>query len=143
MVARSVRPTLADVLVRQGVARETVEQTLRRLGGASLALGSTLVSEGALSEEQLAKALAAQYGLPYDPLTDFRVDQRFYDSISVKLMQRHPFVPISERAGVLTKLSTAFSRDQDKKVYVQHRMVEHAATDVAKAGARDLAPLRL
>jgi len=30
------------------------------------------------------------------------VDQQFYESISVKLMQRHPFVPMWERAGVLT-----------------------------------------
>ena len=29
--------------------------------------------------------------------------------------------------GVLTRLSTAFSRDQEKKVYVQHRMLENAA----------------
>lgn len=102
-MARSVaRPTLLEVLVRHGLAREPIEQVLRRLGGVSLALGQTLVSEGVLSEEQLARALAEQYGLPYDPLTDFRVDQQFYDSISVKLMQRHPFVPVGERAGVLT-----------------------------------------
>ncbi|MEK7301182.1 MAG: pilus assembly protein PilB, partial [Nitrospirota bacterium] len=68
------RPTLLEVLVRHGLAREPIEQALRRLGGVSLALGQTLVSEGVLSEEQLAKALAEQYGLPYDPLTDFRVD---------------------------------------------------------------------
>jgi len=103
VVARSVaRPTLLEVLVRHGLAREPIEQALRRLGGVSLALGQTLVSEGVLSEEQLAKALAEQYGLPYDPLTDFRVDQQFYESISVKLMQRHPFVPMGEGAGVLT-----------------------------------------
>ncbi len=29
--------------------------------------------------------------------------------------------------GVLTRLDTAFSRDQDEKIYVQHRMLEHAA----------------
>lgn len=102
-MARSVaRPTLLEVLVRHGLAREPIEQALRRLGGVSLALGQTLVSEGVLSEEQLAKALSEQYGLPYDPLTDFRVDQQFYESVSVKLMQRHPFVPMGERAGVLT-----------------------------------------
>ncbi|MEO7959999.1 MAG: sulfite reductase, partial [Ginsengibacter sp.] len=27
--------------------------------------------------------------------------------------------------GVLTKVSTAFSRDQPEKIYVQHRMMEH------------------
>ncbi len=103
VVARSVaRPTLLEVLVRHGLAREPIEQALRRLGGVSLALGQTLVSEGVLSEEQLAKALAEQYGLPYEPLTDYRVHPQFYESISVKLMQRHPFVPMGERAGVLT-----------------------------------------
>lgn len=29
-------------------------------------------------------------------------------------------------AGILDRLSTAFSRDQEEKVYVQHRMLEHA-----------------
>lgn len=31
-----------------------------------------------------------------------------------------------ENNGILTKLSTAFSRDSDKKVYVQHRMLENS-----------------
>jgi len=103
-MARSVaRPTLAEVLIAQGaVSRQAIEDTLRRLGASAGALGPTLVSEGLLSEDQLARALATQHGLPYDPLTDFRVDPRFYDTISVKLMQRHPFVPVTERGGVLT-----------------------------------------
>ena len=103
-MARSLaRPSLAEVLVTQGmVSRQAVEDALRRLGGAVAGLGQTLVGEGLLSEDQLARALAAHYALPYDPLTDFRVDPRYYQSISVKLMQRVPFVPVAERAGVLT-----------------------------------------
>jgi len=31
------------------------------------------------------------------------------------------------RDGTLTRLTTAFSRDQSKKLYVQHRMIEHSA----------------
>ena len=103
-MARSLaRPSLAEVLVSQGVvSRQTAEDTLRRLGGVAATLGHTLLGEGLLSEDQLARALATQYSLPYDPLTDFRVDQQYYETISVKLMQRYPFVPIAERAGVLT-----------------------------------------
>ena len=31
------------------------------------------------------------------------------------------------RDGLLTRLDTAFSRDQGEKIYVQHRMLENAA----------------
>ena len=97
------RPSLADVLVREGILpRRTVDQVVARLGGSTTALGATLVEDGTISEAQLAQALAAQYGLPYDPLTGFRVDSEFYHTISVKLMRRHPFVPLKEEAGVLT-----------------------------------------
>ncbi|HZN43691.1 MAG TPA: pilus assembly protein PilB, partial [Nitrospiraceae bacterium] len=85
------RPSLADVFVRQGILpKRVVDQVLTRLGGSIAALGPTLLEEGTISEQQLAQALAAQYGLPYDPLIGYRVDQEFYSTISVKLMRRHP-----------------------------------------------------
>lgn len=94
------RPSLAEVLIEQGILpKPAVEQMLTRINGVTAGLGRTLVGEGALSDEQLARALALQFGLPFDPLTDFRVEPSFYESISVKLMQRHPFVPISELGG--------------------------------------------
>jgi type IV pilus assembly protein PilB len=103
-MARSLaRPSLAEIVVSQGMlTKQAVETVLSRLNGVMAALGHTLISEGLLSEDQLAHALAAQYGLPYDPLVEFRVDPEYYEIISVKLMQRFPFVPIAERAGILT-----------------------------------------
>ncbi len=32
-----------------------------------------------------------------------------------------------QKEGLLTRLDTAFSRDQEEKIYVQHRMIEHGA----------------
>ncbi len=97
------RPSLPDILIRQGVVpKRTLEQVLGRLGGSAAALGQTLLEEGTISDQQLAQALAAQYSLPYEPLMGFRVDQDFYASISVKLMRRHPFVPLKQCDGVLT-----------------------------------------
>src|SRR3954447_9005519 len=103
-MARSLaRPSLADVLVGQGlVSKPVVDDALLRSGGVTATLGQSLMAEGLLSEEHLARALALQYGLPFDPLTDVRVDPRYYESISVKLMQRYPFVPLREQAGALT-----------------------------------------
>lgn len=103
MLRNLARPSLADILVGQGVlTKQAVEDVASRLKGTPTALGQTLVCEGLLSEDQLAQALAVQYGLPYDPLTSFQVDPRYYETISVKLMQRFPFIPISERDSVLT-----------------------------------------
>ncbi|MCS6306350.1 MAG: Flp pilus assembly complex ATPase component TadA [Nitrospira sp.] len=103
MLRNLARPSLAEILVGQGVlAKQTVEDVLGRLKGVPAVLGQTLVREGLLSEDQLAQALAVQCGLPYDPLTSFQVDPRYYETISVKLMQRFPFIPISERDSVLT-----------------------------------------
>jgi type II secretory ATPase GspE/PulE/Tfp pilus assembly ATPase PilB-like protein len=98
-----MRPSLVDVLVEQGIlTKRTVEDIQSRLKGTSTAMEQALIGEGLLSEDQLAHALAVQYGLPYDPLTDFLVDPRYYETISFKLMQRFPFVPVAERSGTLT-----------------------------------------
>lgn len=98
-----MRPSLAEVLVDLGLlTKHIVEDVQNRLKGGSTALEQALIGEGLLSEDQLAHALAVQYGLPYDPLTDFLVDPRYYETISFKLMQRFPFVPIAERSGTLT-----------------------------------------
>ncbi len=97
------RPSLAEVLVGQGVlTRHKVEEVFLRVKGVPAALGKALTDAGLLSEDQLAHALASQYGLTYDPLTNFRIAPQYYESISIKWMQRVPFVPLSEQAGVLT-----------------------------------------
>ena len=103
MLRSLTRTSLAEILVDQGMlTTRTVEDVLRRFKGVPAALGQMLISEGLLSEDQLAQAVAVQYSLPYDPLKDFQVDSRYYETISVKLMQRFPFIPIAERDGVLT-----------------------------------------
>lgn len=103
MLRSLTRTSLAEILVDQGMlTTDTVEDVLRRLKGVPAALGQMLISEGLLLEDQLAQALAVQYSLPYDPLKEFQVDSRYYETISVKLMQRFPFIPIAERDGVLT-----------------------------------------
>ena len=103
MLHSLTRISLAEILVDQGMlTKRTVEDVLCRCNGVPATLGQMLISEGLLSEDQLAQALAVRYSLPYDPLKEFQVDSRYYETISVKLMQRFPFIPIAERDGVLT-----------------------------------------
>ncbi|TKB77911.1 MAG: pilus assembly protein PilB [Nitrospira sp.] len=103
MLRSLTRTSLAEILVDQGMlTKRTVEDVLCRCNGVPATLGQMLISEGLLSEDQLAQALAVRYSLPYDPLKEFQVDSRYYETISVKLMQRFPFIPIAERDGVLS-----------------------------------------
>src|SRR2546425_835792 len=96
------RKPLREVLVEQGlVAGPQLDAVLGKLEDGRRPLGQALVAEGLLSAEQLGRALAAQYGLSYEPLTEYRVDPRFYQTIPVELMYRHPFVPLAEQDGLL------------------------------------------
>src|SRR5437879_3649107 len=96
------RKPLREVLIEQGViSGPQLDAVLGKLENGRGPLGQALVAEGLLSAEQLGRALAAQYGLPYEPLTEHRVDPRFYQTIPVELMYRHPFVPLAEQDGLL------------------------------------------
>ncbi len=97
------KKTLADLLIESDfVAPEIVDRTLRRVGGSQRALGQALVDEHVLTEDQLAYSLAQLHGLRFQPLSDFRVDPRFYQNIPVELMHRHPFVPVQQQGDLLT-----------------------------------------
>lgn len=101
MIRVSERKRLGDLLVDQElVSREDLERAVSR-GGGDTRLGQVLVKERLISEEELAYALALQHGLPFQSLVGFRVDPRFYQTISVDLMHRHPFVPLGEQDGTL------------------------------------------
>ncbi len=97
------RKPLGDVLVEQGfLNRKDLSMAIARLGSSPGSLGQALIAEGLITEEQLVSAVAEQHGLRFDLLMNFRVDPKFFQTISVDLMHRHPFVPLGEHDGVLT-----------------------------------------
>jgi type IV pilus assembly protein PilB len=97
------RKPLGDVLVEQGfLNRKDLSMAIARLGSSPGSLGQALIAEGLITEEQLVSAVAEQHGLRFDLLMNFRVDPKFFQTISVDLMHRHPFVPLGEQDGVLT-----------------------------------------
>jgi type II secretory ATPase GspE/PulE/Tfp pilus assembly ATPase PilB-like protein len=97
------RAALDEILVRRGlISQEQAEDFRSQANGADRSFRGLLVEQGVVAEEALAEIVAEQYGLRYDPLKDFRVDQEFFKTIPVELMHRHLFVPLEENDGVLT-----------------------------------------
>jgi type IV pilus assembly protein PilB len=113
------RLRLGEALVSLGfVSREQLEAASRApMGeagdaGAAATPGSPvsedmkvcerLMKQGVLSEEQLARALAQQTRLAYQPLEQHRFNPAEYQWIPVELMYRYPFVPYSASEGSVT-----------------------------------------
>jgi len=97
------RAALEALLVERGLLPQSqVEALLQRAADTRRAFRALLVEEGLVSESALAEVLAAQYGLRYDTLKDFRVNPEFYKTIPVEWMHRHPFVPLDDTEGRLT-----------------------------------------
>lgn len=97
------RATLETILLEQGILTSDQAAALRQQAADTRRSFRTLLVEaGTVSESALAEALAAQYGLRYDSLKDFRVDSDFYKTIPVEWMHRHPFVPLDDTGGRLT-----------------------------------------
>lgn len=95
--------SLEEVLVHLAlVPQEKVSDYLQQAASHHQTLRTFLLEHNLLSEQELAEALAEQYGLRFDPLREFRVDPDFFSTIPIEWMNRHPFAPISDQHGILT-----------------------------------------
>ncbi|MHB8483552.1 MAG: GspE/PulE family protein [Nitrospiria bacterium] len=103
-------------LIEKGWLPETVVKTLFPNGtdNENLNVVDELLKASAVTQDRMAMVFSELFELDYEPLKNFRIDQRFYQSIPVELMYRYPFIPFEEKNGVLTLVisnpvhSTAF-----------------------------------
>jgi type IV pilus assembly protein PilB len=87
---------IGDVIVDLGFAdRETVEQAVERARDTGQATGRVLLDSGALTTEQLGRAVAERSGLDYVDLNVFRSDMGAVNLISASAARRYEAVPIA------------------------------------------------
>ena len=90
---------LSDVIIELGLAEE--EHVTRAVQDARLSranVGQILVQEGRLTEDDLARALAARYGLSHIDLTEFEVDPEAANLLPPAAAQRYKAVPLAFEA---------------------------------------------
>src|SRR5213594_3508534 len=110
------RAALEELLVRRGLISRDQADAFRQSKGADRSLRARLIEEKVVPEDTLAEILAEQYGLRYDSLTEFRLDQELFKTISLELMHRYVFLPLKEHEGVL---SIAVADPQDLRALDQ------------------------
>jgi type IV pilus assembly protein PilB len=86
---------LSDVIVELGFAeREAVEQAVRAARSPGTTVERVLVESGALTDEQLARAMAERYAIDYIELGSFMVDPGAANLIEPAVARRYQAVPV-------------------------------------------------
>jgi predicted nucleic acid-binding Zn-ribbon protein len=86
---------LSDMIMELGFAsKEHVEAAVDTARSSGETVGRILVREGRLSEDQLARALAARYGLNHIDLAEFEVDASAANLLPPTAAQRYRAVPV-------------------------------------------------
>src|ERR671936_1612739 len=87
---------LSDMIIELGLAEAAhVEAAVETARSSGETVGRILVREGRLTEDQLARALAARYGLNHIDLNEFDVDPAAANLLPPAPAQRYHAVPVS------------------------------------------------
>lgn len=102
--AGEARDPIGEILIREGsITRDQLQRGLSHQGEIGKRLGDTLIEIGYTSEEDVGKALARQYSLPYLSLAAISITPvPIRDRLSPKYLREHKVFPIDVKDGVLT-----------------------------------------
>ncbi|MEI8176585.1 MAG: hypothetical protein WCG78_06940 [Candidatus Omnitrophota bacterium] len=65
-------------------------------------LGEVLVTMGYAKEEEIAQALAIQYGFPYLPLDNYEIDSDIIKLLPLEIVKKYGVIPIDKMGSTLT-----------------------------------------
>nr|WP_279384167.1 hypothetical protein [Geotalea toluenoxydans] len=89
------RKKLGDILVdNQTITPEQLTFVIDKLKSTSERFGAICLNEGLITDADLARALAEQFGLEYLDLQDFKPDETVLELLPPDAMQRFHFVPL-------------------------------------------------
>ena len=101
-------------------------------------IGRILVHMGAVTEEQIAKALTAQYGFPYLPLGGYEIDPQVAKCIPEHVAKQYELIAVDRVGNVLTlsmsnPLNTQAVEDVEMMTHCKVQVFVSTGTDVNEA----------
>jgi len=99
VIARLLRKKLGALLVEEGVLKEDqLQEALKRQRGTGEGLVDVLSTLGFITEQEVARAVAKQFGLPYIDPAMYRIPKDAFEGIPADLMRQNQFVAL-DRIG--------------------------------------------
>jgi len=92
---------LGEILVKNNlINRDQLHKAIeeQKLSGSQLRLGTILINQKLLTEEQLTSFLSKQYGVPSVNLADYEIDPTVIKIIPSEVVQKYQLLPVN-RAG--------------------------------------------
>jgi len=145
------RKDIGTILIEQGsLSVEHLPLILDKLSSGEQRFGKICISEGLISEEDLAKALAEQFDLEYVDLKSSRADEELLSTLPSDFIHRFRSVPLEMDADTLTVAvsdPTDVMRLDELELLVDRPLkikiaAESAITDFFKAGTATSRVLR-
>lgn len=103
MVKRLITKRIGEVLLERGVInRKELEKALAHQKEHGGLLGQILIQQGAVTEDEVALALTAQYGFPYLPLSNYEIDTELTALIPEETAKRYCLIVIDHIGNALT-----------------------------------------
>ena len=103
MAKRLITKRIGEILLERGVI--THAQLQKALGHQKEhggLLGQVLIELGAVTEEEVALALTAQYGFPYLPLENYEVEDGVTQLIPEQVARQYCLIPVDRIGNALT-----------------------------------------
>jgi type IV pilus assembly protein PilB len=97
-----LRKKLGDILLENGVlTRDQLLYVLEKRKTVSERFGEICVNDGLVTEEDVSRALAEQFGLEFIDLQDFKIDEAILSAFPPDVAHRYHFVPLSQEGEAL------------------------------------------
>ncbi len=97
------KKALYEVLIEQKkISFQDIQRIAEKFGGLPPNLGPYLIEQHLISEDDYARALAAELGLEFVDLTTYNVDDELFNSVDVALMRDYVFIPDSRSDKEIT-----------------------------------------
>jgi type IV pilus assembly protein PilB len=98
-----INKQLGELLIEQGVInRLQLDNALSLQKEKGGLIGEILVALGYAKEEDIAKAITAQYGFPYLPLSNYEIDPAVISVIPGRVARQYLLIPIDRIGASLT-----------------------------------------
>lgn len=100
---KSVNKKLGELLVEQGIIKQhQLDKALIVQNEKGGLIGEILVELGFAGEEDIARALTAQYGFPYLPLGNYEIEPEVINIIPDRVCRQYLLIPVDKTGSNLT-----------------------------------------